>query len=104
MGYDIVVQIHMMEKYIYLEWGYNNPCMTHDTKKKSNLQCKVIIDIFYAQTLQLCTYNFIFESQFIVFVDGVIQVWFVLPPSLFMSNYYQFSLKNNDLPRFSSQI
>jgi hypothetical protein len=74
MGYARVVQIYMMEKYIYLERGYNNPCITHDTFKKSNLQCKVIIDIFYAQTLQLCMYNFIFESQFIVFADGVMQV------------------------------
>jgi hypothetical protein len=34
MGYAIVVQIYMMEKYTYLERGYNNPCITHDTKKK----------------------------------------------------------------------
>jgi hypothetical protein len=44
-------------------------CITH-VRNFLNLKCKEIIEIPHAQTHQLCTYNFVFTTPFLWFVDG----------------------------------
>jgi hypothetical protein len=70
----------------------------------NNFKCKVIIEISYSQTHQLCTYNFTLGSPFPMSIDGVMQVSPVPPLGPFyVHNYFQPSLEKNSLSKFSSQ-
>jgi hypothetical protein len=48
-------------------------CITH-VLNNSDSKIRTMIEISYAQTYQLHTYNLTFGSPFLVFVDGDMQV------------------------------
>ncbi len=69
-------------------------------RKKFNLKYKVIIKIFYTQTHQLCTYNFILGNPFSVFVHETMKTCLM---HILFSLYASLGTTNVVLKTMSSQ-
>lgn len=72
----------------------HNTCM-----KKFQFKVQIIIEIFCAQTHQLCTYNFILKNQFSMFIDRAMQVCVIgASPLLFLYSWLLPSLSKTWWP------
>ncbi len=73
--------------------------------KEISIKNARLIKISYAQTYQLCTYNFPLRSQFQVFVNEAMHIRLELnPPFLCAIGNYTPNLQRSEQPRLLSQV